>query len=104
RQRPRGIPLGSQRLPGPSECKQRHLGGAPALGWALRGRRCVERDCIDTLAGCAAFFCTGAGAVLHRWWSSARARFAPFGHWKGTHVPPVGERGPSPPRGLLGQP
>ncbi|KFP47898.1 hypothetical protein N323_03110, partial [Cathartes aura] len=101
---PRGIPLGSQRLLGPSECKRRHLGGAPALGRALRGHRCVERDCIDTLASCAAFFCTGGRTLLHRWWSSACARFAPFSHWKGTHVPPVGERGPSPPRGLLGQP
>ncbi|KFZ63347.1 hypothetical protein N321_14059, partial [Antrostomus carolinensis] len=63
RQRPRGFPLGSQRLPGPSECKQRHLGGASALGWALRGHRCVERDCIDTSVSCAAFF------FLYWWWN-----------------------------------
>ncbi|KFV67567.1 hypothetical protein N307_12162, partial [Dryobates pubescens] len=106
RQRPRGVPLGSQRLPGPSECKRRHLGGAPALGWALRGYRCVERDCIDALATCAAF------RVWHRRWKASGTGagalpclcFAPFSCWKGTHVPPMGERGPSPPRGLLGQP
>ncbi|KFP16556.1 hypothetical protein Z169_05945, partial [Egretta garzetta] len=85
---PRGVPLSSQRLSGPSECKQRHLGRAPALGWALWGRRCVGKDCIDTLAGFAAFFFTGDGAVLHRWWSSTHACFASFGHWKGTCVPP----------------
>ncbi|KFV99876.1 hypothetical protein N326_05797, partial [Eurypyga helias] len=102
RQRPRGIPLSSQRLPGPSECKRRHLGGAPALGWSLQGtplggkglHRHIGRLC---------------SIVFHRWrnafhWrSSARAHFAPFGHWKGTHVSPMGERGFSPLRGLLGQ-
>lgn len=56
-------PLGSQRFPGPGECK-RHLGGAPAPGWALRGHGCLGRDCIDTSAGCAAL--GGAGALPTR--------------------------------------
>lgn len=100
RRRPRegqdGLPLTSQHLPGPNECKQRHLGGDLALGWALRGLHCVERDCIDA-SGVVQHFGTGRGApsghICSLWpleghprgstgtFSSRRAPRSPVGAW-----------------------
>lgn len=48
---------------------------------ALRGHGCLGRDCIDTLAGCAAL--GGAGTLLRWCWSSARTCSAPFSRRKG---------------------
>lgn len=98
---PEGPPLSSQHISGPHECKQRHLGGDPAsLGWALQGHCCVGKDCIDSLASCAAFW--------HRWQCVFAPvselyldMFAPFSHWKGTRVPPWAS---SSLREFLGQP
>lgn len=94
RQRPRGFPLGSQRLPGPSECKRRHLGGAPARGLGsagtpLRGKglhRHIGRLCSISLHRCCCNASgTGAGALP--------ACVAPFGLQKGTQVSSLGKKG-----------
>lgn len=65
---PGAAPLGSQRFPGPGECKRRHLGGA--LGWALPGKR-LHRHISR---GCSIGWCWDAPA------SSAGPCSAPFSH------------------------
>lgn len=61
---------------------------------ALRGHGCLGRDCIDTLAGCAAL--GGAGTLLRCCWSSCPHVFCSFRSQE------RGKREPSPPSLALG--